>query len=203
MSQKHSKGFSEGFSHYMPCLYCTSAGFHKQNPVPERWSAVCYLIRETQKRRWCVYLTGDKSNKAVITQNTRPALCFPWKSRRRMSSLFTDSPDSILNSRHHSSRTPGINRFRFMKTLLNIFKQKTIFAKVIIIWCYQVIFSGFGEFHQKELSSVHPFLQLCISMCQFTKLFLCAGVLEEPGGMEANPLGTTVNRYRDLSGVTH
>ncbi len=29
-----------------------------------------------------LFLTGDKSNKAVITLNTRPALCFPWKPRR-------------------------------------------------------------------------------------------------------------------------
>lgn len=129
-------------------------------------------------------LTGDKSNKAVITLNTRPALCFPWKPRRRTPSFSgratPRSPDSILNSTHHSSRTPCINRFRLIKTLLNIFKQKTIFAKVIIVWCYQVIFSGFGKFHQKEFSSVLPFLQLLISMCQLTNLLLRAGALEEP-----------------------
>lgn len=120
-----------------------------------------------------------------------------------MSSHSTDTPDSILNSRHHSSRTPCIKRFRLIKTLLNIFKQKTIFAKVIIIWCYQVIFSGFGELHQKEFSSVHPFLQLLVSMRQLTKLFLRASALEEPVGVETNSLSTTVNGYRDTSGVKH
>lgn len=103
------------------------------------------------------------------------------------------SPDSILNSRHHSSRTPCINRFRLIKTLLNIFKQKTIFAKVIIVWCYQVIFSGFGKLHQKEFSSVLPFLQLLISVCQLTKLILRAGALEEPGASRSLLSVTAVN----------
>lgn len=74
------------------------------------------------------------------------------------------------------------------KKLINVFKQKTIFAKVVIVWRYQVIVSGFGKFHQKEFSAVHPLLQLLLAVGHGTLLSIGARALEKPAARNMRPL---------------
>lgn len=56
--------------------------------------------------------------------------------------------DPIPNylSSEHTYR--GRRREVVIRGLNNIFKQKTVFPKVIIVWCYKIIFPGFSQFHQ-------------------------------------------------------
>lgn len=64
--------------------------------------------------------------------------------------------------------------------LYNVFKQKTVFSKVIVIWCYKMVFSGFGKFHQKEFPALLPLFKLLLPVRQLTQLVLCARAFEEP-----------------------
>lgn len=44
-----------------------------------------------------------------------------------------------------------------IRILLDGLEEKTIFAKVIVIGSQKMIFSSFGQFHQKEFSAFPPF----------------------------------------------
>lgn len=79
-----------------------------------------------------------------------------------------------------------------MASLDNVLKQKTVFSKVIVIWCYKMVFSGFGEFHQKEFPALLPLLQLLFPVGQLTRLVLRARVLQEPA--TGKPKRKKVNR---------
>lgn len=77
-----------------------------------------------------------------------------------------------------------------IKMLLNIFKQKTKFAKVIVVGCYQVVFSGFGKFPQKKIPSVLPLFQFLLPMGQLTQFLLCTSALKEPA-MQSQAIHST------------
>lgn len=64
-------------------------------------------------------------------------------------------------------------------SLFNVFKQKTVFSKVIVIRCYKMVFCGFGKFHQKEFSALPPFFQLLLPVSQLTQVIFCARAFEE------------------------
>lgn len=71
-----------------------------------------------------------------------------------------------------------------MKRLNNIFKQKTVFSKVIVIRCYKIVFLCFSKFHQKKFPALLPFPQFLLAVRQLTLLFLCAGVFQKPVGIQ-------------------
>ena len=43
--------------------------------------------------------------------------------------------------------------------LFNVFEQKTVFTKIIVLGCYKMVFPSFGEFHQKKFSAFNPLFQ--------------------------------------------
>lgn len=55
-----------------------------------------------------------------------------------------------------------------------------------------MVFSGFGEFHQKEFPALLPLLQLLFPVGQLTRLVLRARVLQEPA--TGKPKRKKVNR---------
>lgn len=127
--------------------------------------------------------------------------CTPVALKR--AAWLLDSKPNYLSSEHiyHGRRGEVV-----IKGLNNIFKQKTVFSKVIIVRCYKIIFPGFSKFHQKKFPALLPLPQFLLAVRQLTVLFLRARVFEEPVSIEESTVSqdkfhftTNLNcQWRDL-----